>query len=251
MILAGSLRHFRTRTMKIIKFAVMQPYFMPYIGYFQLMHAVDKFIIYDNIEFTKKGWMNRNRILMNGEPQYFTVNLEKGSDYAMVNERKISPVFVKERRKILAKTEANYRKASFYEETFPLIKECIECSEENLFDFIYSSIVKVNRHIGIETELIISSRLPIDHSLKNKYKLWVLSEHLHIQDYINPAGGMELYGKEEFAENGMNLMFHRANLSVYPQVGANVFFPALSIVDMLMNLGKEGTHQQLKDFSLL
>ena len=156
-----------------MEFAVMQPYFMPYIGYFQLIDAVDKFIVYDNIEFTKKGWMNRNRIMVNGEPQYFTVNLEKGSDYAMVNERKISPVFTKERRKILGKIEANYRKAPFYEETLPLVKECFECSEENLFDFILNSIVKVKEHLRIETELIVSSQLPIDHSLKNKYKLWV------------------------------------------------------------------------------
>ena len=237
--------------MKAMKFAVMQPYFLPYIGYFQLMHAVDKFVVYDNIEFTKKGWMNRNRILVNGEPQYFTVNLEKGSDYAMVNERSVSPVFVKERRKILAKIEANYRKAPFYEETFPLIEECMECSEENLFDFIYASIVKVNRHLGIETELIVSSQLPIDHSLKNKYKLWALSDHLDLRDYINPIGGMELYGKEEFAEHGLNLTFHQANLGAYPQVGANDFSPALSIIDMLMNLGKEGTQQQLEEFSLV
>jgi len=236
--------------MKAMKFAVMQPYFMPYIGYFQLMHAVDKFIIYDNIEFTRRGWINRNRILVNGQPQYFTVNLEKNSDYAMVNERRVSPIFVKERRRISAKIEANYYMAPFYEETFPLIKDCMECSEENLFDFIYSSIVKVNRYLGIETELIVSSRLPIDHSLKNKYKLWALSEHLDIQDYINPAGGIELYGKGEFAGHAVNLMFHRANLSAYPQVGANDFVPALSIIDMLMNVGKIGTQQQLNDFSL-
>jgi hypothetical protein len=236
--------------MKIMKFAVMQPYFMPYIGYFQLMSAVDKFVVYDNIEFTKKGWMNRNRIMVNGEPQYFTVNLEKGSDYAMVNERKVSPVFVKERRKTLAKIEANYRKAPFYEETLPLVKECFECSESSLFDFIFFSIVKVKEHLGIQSELIVSSQLQIDHSLKNKYKLWALSEYLGIQDYINPAGGMELYGKEEFAEHGMNLMFHQANLSAYPQRGVKEFVPALSIIDMLMNLGAIGTSEALKDFNI-
>ena len=233
-----------------MKFAVMQPYFMPYIGYFQLIDAVDKFIVYDNIEFTKKGWMNRNRILVNGEPQYFTVNLEKGSDYAMVNERKISPVFTKERHKVLGKIEANYRKAPFYAETFPLVKECFECREENLFDFIFHSIVKVKEHLCIETELVVSSQLRIDHSLKNKYKLWALSDHLGIHDYINPIGGMELYQKDEFAEHGMNLMFHQANLSPYDQRGIRDFIPALSIIDMLMNLGKSGTREGLKDFNV-
>lgn len=234
-----------------MKFAVMQPYFMPYIGYFQLMYVVDQFVVYDNIEFTKKGWMNRNRILVNGEPQYFTVNLEKGSDYVMVKERKVSPVFVKERRKFFAKIEVSYRKAPFYEETLPLIRECFECSEVNLFDFIFNSIVKVKEHLGIQTELIVSSKLPIDHSLKNKYKLWALSEHLDIQDYINPAGGMELYEKEEFAEHGVNLFFHKANLSEYPQVGTDDFCPALSILDVLMNLGRKGTREHLADYALV
>lgn len=233
-----------------MRFAVMQPYFMPYIGYFQLMHAVDKFIIYDNIEFTKRGWINRNRILVNGEPQYFTVNLEKGSDYAMVNERKVSPVFVKERRKVLGKIEANYRKAPFFAETFPLVKECFECNAKNLFDFIFHSIVKVNEHLHIETALIVSSQLPIDHSLKNKFKLWALSDYLGIRDYINPVGGMELYEKSEFGEHGMNLMFHQANLSQYEQVGDLGFSPALSIVDMLMCLGAEGVSRELKNFNI-
>ena len=123
-----------------MNFAVMQPYFMPYIGYFQLINAVDKFIIYDNIEFTKKGWINRNRILVNGKPQYFTVNIEKGSDYALIKERSISPVFEKNRRKILAQIEANYRQAPYYKETLQLIQKCFECNESCLFQFIFSSI---------------------------------------------------------------------------------------------------------------
>jgi hypothetical protein len=234
-----------------MKFAVMQPYFLPYIGYFQLMDAVDKFIIYDNIEFTKKGWINRNRILVNSEPQYFTVNLEKASDYAMVNERHVSPVFEKERRKVLVKIEANYRKAPFYEETYRLVKECFECEEKNLFDFIFFSIQKVAGHLGIDTELVVSSTLSIDHALKNKYKLWALGEHLGIRDYINPVGGMELYRKDEFLKHGMNLSFHRANLSEYPQVGSEEFCPALSVIDVLMNLGREGTREQLSDCKFL
>lgn len=234
-----------------MKFAVMQPYFMPYIGYFQLMDAVDKFVVYDNIEFTKKGWINRNRILINGEPQYFTINLEKASDYAIVIERKVSPVFAKERRKILAKIEANYRKAPFFGETYPVVERCFNCEESNLFDFIYASIVSIKDHLGIGTELIVSSRLPIDHTLKNKHKLWALSDRLGIQDYINPVGGMELYGKDEFLQHGINLSFHKANLSEYPQVGSDEFCPALSILDVLMNLGREGAREQLTDYTLV
>ena len=194
--------------------------------------------------------MHRNRILVNGEPQYFTINLEKASDYAMVNERKVSPVFAKERRKILGKIKANYRKTPFFEETYPLVERCFICEETNLFDFIYSSIVVIKDHLGIGTELIVSSLLPIDHTLKNKYKLWALSEHLGIHDYINPFGGMELYEKDEFRTHGMDLSFHKANISEYPQVGIAEFCPALSILDVLMNLGRDGTRRQLADYTL-
>lgn len=234
-----------------MKFAVMQPYFMPYIGYFQLIAAVDKFVVYDNVEFTKKGWINRNRILINGEPQYFTVNIDKGSDYALISERTVSPVFAKNRRKILAQIEASYRRAPYYEETLPFIRECIECDDTCLFAFIYNSIKNVVSHLDIETELIVSSSLNIDHSLKNKYKLWAMSECLGISDYVNPQGGHDLYHKYEFREHGLNLSFHQSHLTPYSQAGANEFFPALSIIDVLVNLGKEGTCQQLDDYSVV
>ena len=234
-----------------MNFAVMQPYFLPYIGYFQLMHAVDKFVIYDNIEYTKRGWINRNRFLVNGEPQYFTVNLEKGSDYAMVNERVVSQVFLKERRKILSRIEASYRKAPFYEETISMVKECFECDQNNLFDFIYFSIRKVAKHLNIQTDLIVSSKLQIDHDLKNKHKLWAFSEHLEIEDYVNPIGGMEFYGKDEFSQHGVNLLFHKSNLSEYPQIGSAEFCPALSILDVLMSLGSDRAREQLNDYRLI
>lgn len=233
-----------------MKFAVMQPYFMPYIGYFQLMHAVDVFVVYDAIEFSKKGWIHRNRILVNGEPQYFTVNLEKASDYMMVNERFVSTVFMKERRKILAKIETNYRKAEYFEETMPLVVDCLEFDNRNLFDFIYYSIVRMAEHIGIQTELKVSSSLPIDQSLKNKYKLWKISECLGIQDYINPLGGESLYDKSEFASNNVHLSFLESCLSAYPQHGAGQFVSALSIIDVLFNLGRAGTLSMLTDYQL-
>lgn len=233
-----------------MKFAVMQPYFMPYIGYFQIMDAVDKFIVYDNIQYTKKGWINRNRILVNGEPQYFTVNLEKHSDYAMVNERKISQVYIKERSKVITKIEANYRNCPFFAEIMPLVTQCLNCSEISLFNYILYTIEQVNAYLNIDTKIVLSSKLPIDHTLRNKHKLWAISKEIEIFDYINPIGGIDLYNKKNFADNGVNLQFHQASLSSYPQIGVCDFYPALSIIDMLMNIGKEGAIYNLKDFKL-
>ena len=232
-------------------FGVMQPYFLPYIGYFQLLNLVDEFIIYDNIEFTKKGWINRNRIMVGGEPQYFTINLVKGSDFLMVNERFISPVFKKERTKILNKIRMSYRKAAYFEESMPLIERCFMCEHENLFEYIFYSIKEVVEYLNINTELVVSSSLEIDHALKNKYKLWEMARCLGFHRYVNPIGGHSLYEKDEFDSHGLMLQFHQSQLREYQQVGrATEFVPALSIMDLLLCEGKEGAKEQLSNYTI-
>jgi hypothetical protein len=235
-----------------MKFAVMQPYFLPYIGYFQLMDMVDTFVLYDNVEYTKKGWINRNRFLLNGRPQYFSVNLEKASDFATIRERRISSVFTQERIKILNRMQNAYRRAPYFEQTYPLLTDCLMCAEISLFDFIMSSVRRVARHLDIDTEIVVSSTLPIDHNLKNKYKLWALSRHLGIKKYVNPIGGAKLYDKDEFSAEGVDLVFHQSQLPEYEQgkpVGE--FEPALSVVDVLMFNGRDRTKEQLKQFTLV
>ena len=120
-----------------MKLAVMQPYFMPYLGYFQLINAVDEFIVYDNIQYTKKGWFNRNRYLKNGTDDIFTIPLKKDSDYLDVNKRIISETF--ERKKLISQLQNAYCKAPYFKDTMPLIREILNFSDVNLFKFIYNS----------------------------------------------------------------------------------------------------------------
>lgn len=116
------------------KVAIMQPYFLPYIGYWQLINAVDEFVIYDNIEYTKRGWFNRNRILENDHDRLFTVPVKKDSDYLNVDERRIGDDATKENTRTLRIIQANYKKAPYYGEIYPLIEKCLLSSEINLFE---------------------------------------------------------------------------------------------------------------------
>ena len=175
---------------------IMQPYFIPYIGYWQLMAAVDEYVIYDNIQYTKKGWINRNRILQNGSDTYITLPLKKDSDYLDVVDRYISDTF--DRKKLLNQIFSNYKKAPFFEETYELITDVVNYEENNLFRFIYNSIIMIKKHLDINTELIISSTLPVDHSLKGQDKVIDICKKLHATEYYNAIGGMELYSKEKF-----------------------------------------------------
>ena len=185
-----------------MKLAIMQPYFLPYIGYFQLLNNVDSFVIYDNIQFTKKGWINRNRILLNGNDQLFSLPLKKNSDYLNVDQRFLAESFNTEALKILRKIENSYRKAPNFKEVYPLIKQIFTYKEENLFMFILNSIKEINNYLGINTEIIVSSGIDIDHSLTSSDKVLAICENLKGTNYINPVGGKDLYNKFDLSKLG-------------------------------------------------
>ena len=152
----------------------MQPYLFPYIGYFQLMNAVDEFVIYDNIQFSKKGWINRNRILVNGTDAYLTLPLKKDSDYLDVKDRYLSDDWNIERKKITNRITESYRKAPNYITVFPIIEEIINFENKNLFQFILNSLMLINKYLDIKTPLIPSSTIAINHELKSEKKVIAL-----------------------------------------------------------------------------
>jgi hypothetical protein len=228
-----------------MKLAIMQPYFFPYIGYFQLMKAVDTFIIYDNIQFSKKGWINRNRILLNGKGVYITLPLKKDSDYLDVKERFLADFWHSERNKLLNKIEESYKRAPFFKEVFPLIKTALLFDDPNLFGFIFNSIKLVREFLEIDTRFVISSALNIDHSLKSENKVIEICKALKAGQYINPAGGAALYNKDNFQKNGIELSFLSANNFNYPQFENKDFIPALSIIDVMMFNSKKEIQSKL------
>ena len=233
------------------KIAIMQPYFFPYIGYFQLINAVDKFIIYDNIQFTKKGWINRNRLLLNGKDEYFTLPLKNDSDYLNVNERELSIDWLKEKTKTLNKIKENYKKAPYFNEVYNLIENCFNYECLNLFDFILNVLKNTLNYLTINTDSVISSTLSINHNLKAEEKVIAFCKNLNAKTYLNPIGGLELYCKEHFLNEGIKLNFIKANNCVYKQFD-NEFIPFLSIIDVMMFNSKEEIKRMIeKEYVLI
>ena len=226
----------------------MQPYFLPYIGYFQLLNAVDKYVIYDNIQYTKKGWINRNRILQNGKDLMITIPLEKDSDYLDVKERSLSVGF--DKKKLLNQIRESYRKAPYFEQVIPLTERIVNFDDNNLFHYIDNSVREICRYLGINTEIIISSSLGIDHSLKGQDKVIAICKELKATDYYNAIGGQELYSPEEFKKENINLHFISSSPIEYKQF-ANEFVPWLSILDVMMFNSLEDIHKILDNYELI
>jgi hypothetical protein len=229
--------------------AVMQPYFLPYIGYFQLIRAVDVFILYDNIKYTKKGWINRNRMLQNGKDVIFSVPLKNDSDALDICERELAADF--KRDKLLNQFKEAYRRSPYFEQTYPLLETIVRFEDANLFRFLYNSIVKSCQHLGITTEIRVSSAIAIDHDLKNQNKVLALCEAVGASIYVNAIGGTDLYSKEAFLNEGVDLKFVKSKPYEYPQFG-NAFINALSIIDALMfNEPETLQHQIATNYELI
>jgi len=233
-----------------MKLAIMQPYFMPYIGYFQLINSVDKFVIYDNIQYTKKGWINRNRILVNGNDQLITLPIKKDSDYLNVVERELSESWGKDKNKMLNVIKSSYIKSPYFQETFELISKCLNNPEVNLFKFIYDSIVLINDYLEIKTPIVISSTIKVDHTLKSQDKVLSLCKEQNADVYINSIGGVELYNKEVFKQNNIELNFIKSNPLQYKQFNSE-FISWLSIIDVMMFNSKEQIKEYLNSYTLI
>jgi hypothetical protein len=214
-----------------VRLGIMQPYFLPYIGYFQLIDAVDVFVVYDRIKYTKKGWINRNRMLRNGESVMFSLPLKHDSDHLDVCERELAQSF--DRDKLLSQFEGAYRRAPQFARTFPLLEAVVRYEDVNLFRFLHHSIVRMCAHLGIGTEIRVASEIAIDHGLKGQDKVLALCAAAGAGTYVNAIGGTELYAKRDFEEQSIALTFVRPRPFEYPQFG-DVFVPWLSIVDVLM-----------------
>jgi hypothetical protein len=209
----------------------MQPYFLPYIGYYQLIDAVDLFIVYDNIKYTKKGWINRNRLLQNGKDVLFSLPLNNGSDSLDVCERELAIDF--KRDKLLNKIRGAYNRAPCFLQTFPVLERIVSYQDNNLFRFLHHSITTSCAYLGINTEIRVASTVDIDHSLKNQDKVLALCKAVGARTYVNAIGGVELYSDDEFLARDINLKFIKSKPFEYVQFG-DEFVPWLSIIDVMM-----------------
>ncbi|AKD54980.1 WbqC family protein [Spirosoma radiotolerans] len=213
--------------------AIMQPYFLPYIGYMQLMDAVDTFILYDDVSFINRGWINRNRLLINGQEHLFTIPLKDASQNKRINEVHLADD-PKWRSKLLRTIEQGYRKAPCYQQVMPITEKIINFATDSIADLVYFSLIELNQYLGITTRLVASSSIYSNADLKAQERILDICRQESATRYINPIGGIELYDKPTFEESGIKLNFIKAKPVQYPQFGRSAFVPWLSILDVLM-----------------
>lgn len=227
----------------------MQPYFFPYIGYWQLLNAVDKYVVYDDVNFINRGWINRNRILINGQPSFFTLPLEGASQ-----NKRISEIQVFDDKKTLQKNvrtlECAYKRAPCFKEVNPVVEQILFGKERNLAKFLLNSIRGINEYIGIQTEVVLSSSLPKDNSLKGQDKILSICRLLGATEYYNAVGGQELYSFDVFRKKGISLKFLKTEPISYRQFG-NEFQSNLSIIDVMMFNSKEEIKEMLGKYTLI
>jgi len=225
--------------------AIMQPYFFPYIGYYQLISTVNKFVVYDEIKFTKQSWITRNYILdKDGGKIKIGIPLRKGSDFLNINQRIISDSF--DYKKILKQIELAYVGAPHFNNSFEFLEEVLGYPDDNLFNFLLNSIKMTASYLDLETEILISSKVEQNKKFKSQERVLGICSDLGAKVYVNPIGGTELYKRNSFSRVGIDLRFLRAKQTPYTQ-NTEQFEPFLSIIDLLMNLPKSQIIQALKN----
>jgi hypothetical protein len=232
-----------------MKLAIMQPYFFPYFGYFQLINSVEKFIIYDDVQYIKNGWINRNKILSSNKEHIITVPLTDSSSNKLIKDIAIVPSQMW-RIKLVKTIEHSYRKSPFYEDVFPLLKEILFSEVNHISNLNTNSIIRINEYLGIQTEIIKSSEIYKNEQLKGQSRIIDICLKEKANHYINPIGGMNLYEKNKFKIENIDLSFIKTNLTEYAQFG-NTFMPSLSIIDVMMFNSKESVQKELSNFELL
>lgn len=233
-----------------MKLGIMQPYLFPYIGYFQLMNAVDEFVVYDNIEFTKKGWINRNKILVNGKDEFITLPVKKGSDFLYIQQRALAEVWPGHRTKMLNRIVECYKKAPYFQFAFPVVEKSLLFEEINLFKFLFNSLKVTKDYLEIETEILISSSIEINHDLKGEKKVIEICKARNATTYLNAIGGMHLYSTHNFKLADINLRFLKTDDINYSQF-KNEFVPFLSIIDLMMFNSKEDIKNMLTSVTVI
>lgn len=224
----------------------MQPYLFPYIGYYQLVRCVDKFVVYDDVNYIKRGYVNRNHILDQGCRRRFTVPVPGGSIHKKISELSFSG----EVEDILEGIRHAYVKAPFFEEVFPLVKKVFEGEDRRISAVCSNGINEVFCYLGMNLDISCSSRLEYDRFLSGADKLMAICDVLGSRQYVNSIGGQELYEKEYFSLKGFDISFLKTREINYDQRGKQ-FISNLSMIDVLMWCSREDVKALLDEYDLV
>lgn len=230
-----------------MKVAIHQPYYIPYIGYWQLIKSVDLFAIADNYNYIKGGWINRNRILNNGDVQYFNIEVAHVSQNRYISEHILKPI---EKQKKLNQLRGFYRKAPFKNEGLELMEKILSFEGYSLSDFLYRSICIICDYLQINTRIVKTSDYEQDPELKFANRIYDYCRQMGADEYHNLIGGVNLYNFDEFRDHGIKLAFVEALPYEYPQNSKEFIF-GLSIIDVIMNNSVEDIQCILDSYKLI
>ena len=197
---------------------IMQPYLFPYIGYFQLITAVDKFVVYDDVSFIKQGWINRNRILLNCTDHIFTVPLSNASSFQNINNTEINyKLFPAWKAKFMKTLAGAYGKAPYYKEAAALIDDMLSQNQPTISQMAVTTITGTCDYLGLKKDFVTTSAGYNNNDLKAYERVIDICKKENAQAYINPIGGQELYSREIFEKEGLRLNFIKSKGITYQQ----------------------------------
>lgn len=229
------------------KIAIMQPYFLPYLGYFNLIHASKKFIFLDDANFINKGWINRNKILLNGDEFLFSIPIQKSSQNRKIFE--LVPIIdLNFKKKFFARIDHAYKKSPNFYEIKELLRSIFNSEYKTISDLAINSIICVNKYLGKDFCWSKSS-LFNNSELEKKERLIDIIKIEGFSNYVNAANGNVLYDKQHFKNKGINLFFLEPKLKPYEQ-NSGIFRKGLSIIDVLMFNDKDQIYEMLSSYDL-
>lgn len=229
--------------------AVMQPYFFPYLGYFSLFDAADTFIVYDDVNYKKKGWINRNNFWSYAGPQLFTLPVQNASQNKKICELELAD-FAVSRKDFFDLLKHSYSKAPCYRETIVFLEDVFDCESKSLADFLSHSLLKTVRYLDISVEVVRNSVAPRGLNLSGEKRIIEIAKEYGATKYINAIGGKELYQAASFRRHGIKLAFLQHKGTNYSQFSEN-HTPNLSIIDALMFNSLVDVKEVIRNYELI
>lgn len=235
-----------------MRLAIMQPYFFPYVGYFSLLAAVDRFVVFDPVQYIRHGWINRNRILKpdRREAQYINVPLAKHSRETKIRDIRISTIQPWKER-ILGQVQHYRKRAPNFLRVESMLKQCFALETDRIVDLNVHCLEVVCRNMGIEFDYLLFDELESQIGLIEQPDEWALeiAKAMGATAYVNPIGGRDIFDASKFSAAGIELEFVQNSLTEYSQ-GSLKFIPGLSILDLLMFNGSKEANRLVHDFRI-
>jgi len=197
---------------------IMQPYFFPYLGYFDLMNYADEWIVFDTAQYIRHGWVNRNRILHPQQGwQYVTVPLHKHSRETPIGAILSDPSPDWRSRIIGQLGHYKKRAGKRYEQTVSLVEQCLAFPDTRLSKLNVYALAEIARLLGIEWRHHVYSEMHLDTGTINHPGDWAfeISRALGATEYVNPPGGEALFDQRKFEEAGIKLTIRHFPPMVY------------------------------------